>query len=165
MSFDQNRATDVDQLVGMLKSLTGRDATAQDMHDAWEARSEGVCATWLVFDENDDDDRQEVRRAYDALILDRFRTQVLAAVPEHDHGIVVDFVRDRGSDDHDETDEMVVVTDAQKEADVLARYVRWSGNHQKLVVDLLERFDVTLPDGHDLSDHEILDAFGLQLVD
>lgn len=165
MSFDQNRASDVDQLVDMLKTLTGREATPEDMHAAWQARSDASCASWLIFDQHDDDDRHEVRRAYDALLQERFRDQVRNAVPQHDHQIVVDFVRDRGSDQYDRTDDVIVVTDAEGDKAVIAEYVRWSNNHQKLVEDLLCRFDIEMPEGHDMSDEQILDAFGIEMVD
>lgn len=165
MSFDQNRASDVDQLIGMLRSLTGREATPEDMHAAWQARSDGVCASWLMFNEHDEDDRQEVRRAYDSYIESRFRETVLAAVPAHDHGLVVDFLRDRGSDTIGDTDDVIVVTDAEDDKAVVAEYVRWSSLHRSVVSDLIERFDVELPEGHDMSDERILEAFGLDMVD
>ena len=165
MSFDQSRASDVDQLVGMLRNLTGRDATPEDMHAAWQARSDGVCASWLAFDEHDEDDRQEVRRAHDAFVEKRFDETVLAAVPAHDHELVLEYVRDRGSDTIGDTDDVIVVTDAEGDKAVIAEFTRWSSNHRSLVSDLLERFDVELPDGHDMSDQRILEAFGLDMVD
>lgn len=165
MPFDQTRAADVETLVGMMKTLTGRDVDPQTMHDAWQARSDGVCASWLVFDENDEDDRQEVRRAFDSFIEQRFRETIAAVVPEHDHELVVDFVRTRGSDSFDETDDLVAVTDAEGGDAILAQYRRWSSLHVRLAVDLLEHFGIELPEGHDLDDAQVLAAFRLGIDD
>ena len=161
MPFDSSRSHDVDDLVGMLKSVTGHQAEPQDVHDAWQKHSDSVCAGWMSFDPVDDDDRHEIRRAYDSLMEERFEALVADKVPEHDHDLVLDYVRERGSDRYDDRDDLIEVIDVATD-EKLATYAAYSSLHQTLTTDLLMRFDVDMPEGSDIGVDQVLRAFGLK---